>query len=241
MKAGKKGEVKEGRPEEKDEKATGKGDTNLYLLGGTIVVVILAIAGVAWYAMTHQEPQTINDRFQELEEEGPAAVDDDNLIYNNFVFIRYDGLWYTKVRTQSAEYEIPLHFSPPEVMDVPVTGDIMRFFRDSHQLWGGRAFITFDPAATDLSYVALANGELSMSLIKAIEIRLFAACTENITGICQTVPTVTCGTNRTVIYLKQDPETAVIVDGSCLILQGAGPGLVKAVDRVLYTIYGIMP
>ena len=40
--------------------------------------------------------------------------------------------------------------------------------------------------------------------------------------------------------IKEDDETAVIIDGNCLILQGRGEEIVRATDKLIYGLYGII-
>ena len=103
-----------------------------------------------------------------------------------------------------------------------------------------QVYITFDPAEPDLKYVGLANGELSLNVVKTLGITPTAACTQNFTG-CGEAPIMQCNPEgEPVIYLSQEEGPKVTVDGNCLTVQGKGFDLVKATDRLLLTWYRIV-
>ena len=88
----------------------------------------------------------------------------------------------------------------------------------------------------------MAVGEFDQNIIKAFGKIPIAACDKNETEACATRPIITCdNTDRAVLYLQQEPETKVIFDNNCIIVQGIGAEIVRAVDRLLLKLYGIMP
>jgi len=66
------------------------------------------------------------------------------------------------------------------------------------------------------------------------------ACTQQDNLTCTKLPIVNCRYNSTVIYLLEADSPAVYQDENCYIIQGRGFELVKAIDRFIYGIYGIM-
>jgi len=95
-----------------------------------------------------------------------------------------------------------------------------------------------------MAYVALAASELTINLAQVMGVNLSASCTTNETmaEACQNRTIANCGdADKAVIYLKEDNETKVTFNETCMTVQGRGIELVRAVDRVLYKVYGIMP
>ena len=158
----------------------------------------------------------------------------------------YDGLWYTQIYNQvsNAAYNVRIHFGPKNLTDVVITGDLNAFFggiaRSNISNSTLRYYLTFDPNDTNMGYIALATGELTQNLVKTFNIAPVSACTaEN--DQCASVPIITCSTtDQPVIFLKSGTPTVVYANGNCLIIQGEGPELVRAVDRFLLKLYNIM-
>ncbi len=205
-----------------------------------LAAVILSIAGVAVFNRNyHPTPKTIGDLIGETVNRGLNTST--RFVYNGFGFVRSDGLWYTEIKEGKNVYTIPLHFSPRELGDVRLIGDVPIWTK-----WVSLAtnftYITFDPGGSQLQYVALANSELVSNLVQALSVKPVIACTNRNVEVCKTVPQVNC-TNRRgpVIYLKIDSPNKIWQDSNCLIIQGNATGIVKSVERLIYQWYGIMP
>lgn len=168
---------------------------------------------------------------------GEGSKKSESYIYNGFVFERQAGLWFTEIqRAGTAQvYRIPLHFGPLELENISLAGD-SRAWLSAHN----SSYITFDPGEAELSYVALAAGELAISMARILGFNLTAACTANLTKACASRPIVSCGSGLPVIYLEQADQPEVIVGLSCIRVRGKGAGLVAAVDRLLLAWFGIM-
>lgn len=217
----------------------------LILAVSAIVVVIVLI--IAFGKISPEEPETID----ELHEENLGGKEtEENFVYNGYSFVWANGLWYTQISDASGGtvYDVPLHYSPRDVEDVEIEGNPDAWM--AYTLSGvnssaagdfrSMTYVTFDPE-DNLGYVALANGELSVNVVKTLSLGVVAACTKNVTEACAQIPLKTCeNTDAPVIYLKASGEAKVIQDENCLILQGETTGIVKAVDRFLYHMYGVM-
>ena len=128
-----------------------------------------------------------------------------------------------------------MHFGPRDLEEVPVIGNLDKSFEKQE------TYITFDPLSQDMQYVALASAELSINLVKGFGIIPIAACIKQETEACKDRPIVTCDNkDKAVIFIKRANQTAVQLKENCIILQGQGKELVKAVDRFLYDQYNIM-
>jgi hypothetical protein len=165
----------------------------------------------------------------------------DSYMYNGFVFVRDNNLWYSKLQKGSTVYNVPFHYGPREVENISISGNPIAFGRTVIDEYGGGLYITFDPTAPDLKYVALANGELSFNTVKTFGFTPVAGCTKNETQGCIGAPIVSCETtDAPVIYLTQEGDAGIFQSGNCLVVQGRGNDLVRAADRLLYLWYGIM-
>lgn len=186
----------------------------------------------------------ISSRLQNFEEITGREIKGlvkDSYIFRDIEFKYISGLWYFTLHSDvtGRDYNIPLHFGPREVIDVPLTGKLNEnFTNDSH------VYITFKPEqgfTQRQSFIALASAELSLNLKQAINRKLTPACAENLTAACLDRPIITCNnTNRAVIFLKYSNETKVELKGNCIIVQGKEKDLTKAVDRLLLFWYGIL-
>lgn len=205
----------------------------------TILVIILLFA-VFFLTRIFYKPLPLTlDEIHERTLLGDES--ENNFLYNGYSFVKLEGLWYTRVQVGNKLYNIPLHFNPREVEDVPIYGDVRKYLAIVHDNYNRTAYITFDPEETELQYIALANGEFSVNVAKTINLNLIASCTKNITDACSKVPIVTCNsTKKPVIFFDPNEEARVVIKGNCLIFQGEGKELTKAVDRVLMNWYDIV-
>lgn len=166
--------------------------------------------------------------------------------YNNFIFEELeDGKWNVEIQSLDDKlYSIPLYYNPYQVENVTVNGSPREFLEYVSRTKGRGAYITFDPNATNFSTVAISATELSINLAQVLNIQPIAACTHNMTSVCENRPIVNCSqTDRLTIYLKEaDREnvSTITQNGSCFTLEGDERNLVRAVDRFLFELYGIM-
>lgn len=162
------------------------------------------------------------------------------LIYNNFEFKKAsDGFWQTQWQSEGKVYDITLRYNPKEVETVPIRGQLNNTFNRQPY------YITFDPQQdnnSDYKYIALAVGELGLNAVRGLGKTIESACTKNLSDACLEHAIVTCDDDdKAVYYLRIAPEPRVGLEGNCLILEGSELDLIKAVDRVLYHFYKIIP
>jgi hypothetical protein len=227
-------EIKEIKPEELKEKKIS--DWGLVILVAVIALILAVIIGFNLFKK--ETPKTI-DELHSLNLEGKLK-EEEGYVYDGYSFVFANGLWYTQVQNIAGTslFDIPLHYGPKSVEDIPTEGGLNITLFDSEK----GVYITFDPLGQNLNYVALAVGEFDQNIIKAFNKMPVAACDKNETKACEARPIITCdNTNKPVLYLQQEPETKVIFENNCMIVQGQGPEIVRAVDRLLLKLYGIMP
>lgn len=233
-------DIKEIKPEEiigEIESEKKKGDWILIISIGAIILIIAFIISFKLFE-GDKEPKTIDD-LHSLNLKGKLKPNQ-GYIYNQYSFVFANGLWYTQVQNKAGTtlFGIPLHYGPRDLESIPVEGELNYSLFDSER----GVYITFDPLGQNLNYVALAVGEFDQNIIKAFNKIPVAACDKNETKACFTRPIITCNnTNKPVLYLQQKTETKVVYENNCIIVQGIGPEIVKATNRLLLNLYGIMP
>jgi len=157
--------------------------------------------------------------------------------YNGFTFQKMSGLWHTNWVNNGQTYTVSLRYNPAEVEEVPFLGELNESF-SKHQV-----YLTFDPTAdpSEFKYTALANAEISLSLVKAFGKEPVAACIKNETEACINRPIVTCeDADKAVILISPNGDPAVLMKDNCVILKGEGLDVLKSADKMLYTWYKIM-
>jgi len=156
-----------------------------------------------------------------------------------YSFVRYDGLWYTRVSTPNGatQFNIPFHFSPTEVADVPLAGSLNYSALDAYKNF----FVTFDPEDDGLNYIGVSIGEADQILIKVFGKGVVPACTKNLTAGCTDRPIVDCEATKKVpvFYFAHGEEENVLFLNNCIIVTGTEEGLFKATDRMLYHLLNI--
>ncbi len=192
----------------------GKNTTLYFLIAALILVVV--IAGVYVLKNNH-------------------TTQENEVTYNNFKFVKVESLWFTQVQIGNQLYNVPLHYNPYEVENIPMVGDVDERFQQ------GSIYVTHDPGDSNLGYVAVSAAELSLNLATAFGVEPVAACSRNVTTACATRPIINCeNTNASVVYLKEANFTRVDLRGNCIVIQGTGQELIKATDKVLYVWYRII-
>jgi hypothetical protein len=156
--------------------------------------------------------------------------------YNGFSFIKGKDMWFTQIQPpgENKLYTIEVRYGPKDLEEIPIIGNPELF------LTINKTYITFDPGDKNLKYIGLAIGDIDLNLIKVFGIEPVAACTKNHPA-CSETPIKNCdNTKSPVILVQQDPVAFVEQKGNCLIVQGDNFELVKAADKLLLYLYGIM-
>ncbi len=211
-----------------------KNTKNLFI----IIAVIVGLFVLSFLVRFVYNPEGDAATIDELHRKNLEGKESEfNYIYNGFSFVFVDNLWYTQIkRKDETLLDVPLHFGPRDLEDIPITGEINDKFKQP------TAYITFDPTEDDFKFVALSSAELSLNLARGIEVMPIAACDRNKTAACIDRPIVTCeNKDKAIIYLKQTNETGEVkLGGNCVEVSGDGWELVKATDRVLLQWYQVM-
>jgi len=162
---------------------------------------------------------------------------DINYVHKGFSFVYIDGLWYTQIQLKDESMiDVPLHYGPRDLKDIPVSGKLSKSF------FKPEVYITFNPTEKELQYVALSSAELSLNLHTGMGVKPIAACDRNATKACKNRPILTCADkDKPIIYFKQTNSSGKVrLKGNCVELEGSSLEMVKATDRFLYLLYGVM-
>lgn len=209
-------------------------DTILIVSVIVLIVILITIFSLKFFIKTEQ--QTINDMIK-LCLKGKLKEDVCYLYKDAYTFVKIEGLWYTQVQNQNLKVGIPLHFNPSHIENTPIIGNInLTLFNEMPYF-----YITFNPKGNNFSSIALAVGEFDRNMLAAFGKTPIASCIINETDACANRPIINCtNTDEPVVYIKESNETSVILDDNCITIQGQGMDLVKATDRLLLRLYGIM-
>jgi hypothetical protein len=199
-----------------------------------IIIALFAVGFLLRFFLDSDEVLTIDELHRRNIEGEESEI---NYMYNGFSFVYLDNLWYTQIkRKDDAIIDVPLHFSPKDLEEVPITGTLdKRFYQEE-------IYITFDPDETGLTYVALSTAELSLNLAKGIEVMPIASCSKNETDACKDRPIVNCDDKeKAIVYFKKgDGEGRIRLRGNCVELIGDEWEIVKATNRFLFYLYHVM-
>lgn len=159
--------------------------------------------------------------------------------YNGFDFVKTsDNMYQTKIQIRGQEenlYTLEFRYGPRDLEDIPVIGE-PKYFLNANSM-----YIAFDPNEYNLSDVGLATADIQMNLVRVLNKKMVAACTNNESIDCKDVPIKNCeNTQAPIIIVRHDPVTLIEQNGNCLIVQGKGMDVTKAANRLIYYLYGIM-
>ena len=228
--------MEEKKQEEKKEEPEKRLSDNVIIWATTLIVIMLLSIFSIRFFITEDEPLTIEEATS-LCLAGELDKDVCYIYKGGYVFVKLDNLWYTRIESEGIQVGIPLHFHPGHLENISITGSY------NHTLFSmsDYFYITFDPLGTELQYVALATAEFDRNMLAAFGKTPIAACSINETEACKDRPILNCtNTDEPLVYMKQNEEPSIVLQDNCIKIQGQGPGLVKATDRMLLSFYEIM-
>lgn len=209
-----------------------------YLLVIGTVIGIFAVLLVSFALYNHYatpeiknigELHTDNLMGEDLEEEA--------YVYNGYSFLNIDGLWFTEVEVGDNVFSIPLRFGPQELENVTIDGSLTTEF-----YMGNEIYISFDPTV-ESKYLTLAASELATNLNSVYDLSTMSACSVNDNStLCNNRQVISCDNNPDnlpLIELSYVNETSIELSGTCVKLSGTEWELVRAVDRLLLSWYGV--
>ncbi len=206
-----------------------------------LIAVLGIIAVVGFFAVLQnlkpEAPKTV-DELHQLNIDGKLPRGQ-GLLYRGFSFVYLNGLWHTQSigPNTSNVYSLYFHYLPTELEGIPIEGALNRTIFEEYP----GVYVTFNPLGTNLQYVALAVSKFDQTLTKAFGKLPIAACDRNETEACKTRKIITCNnTDSPVLYIDQQDTPLVRFKDNCIMVQGKEDNIVKAMERLLYLLYGIM-
>lgn len=185
-----------------------------------ILIIIGAVLGIKYIYKPKEKIQTVE--------------------FNGFTFVNDSNIWKTQIQMQNKVYNLMFKYNPYDVEDIKINYHFNWFTKLTAER--RYMYITFDPEDKNMAYIALAAADLTRALTRVYGIKPVATCTKNITDACAKVPIKTCKTtSMPVIYIDDNPIQSITYRDNCLTIQGEKDDLLKAVQRVLFDWYKIMP
>jgi hypothetical protein len=215
---------------------TQKKSTKKLLIAIGVVVAAFVLFIAAFRITLFLRGPTANvvtlDELHKLNLQGKAG--EGNYVYNGFSFVYFNDGWYTQAQRGDTLYDIPLHYGPRDVEDIPVVGKLDPSFGNNRIV-----YITFDPRDYYIGFAAI---ELSLNLGKGLEAGTKSACDKDYDiDACKEREIVTCADkDKSVILIRKANETKITLSSNCVIIEGTGKELLRATDNVILHFYGIM-
>lgn len=141
-----------------------------------------------------------------------------------------DGTVITKVSGK----ELPFTYFPAEIESIPMESSIAGRINSTRMV-----FVTSDYYSNNSQVIGLIEYDLMKALAEK-QVFVVQGFTENATRL----PVVTCRNSTKfvpVIFFSDGNSTSIHYSGECIIVQADSyDGFVKARDRLLYGIFGVM-
>ena len=151
--------------------------------------------------------------------------------YNGIKFVSQNSVWIAKISGKDAAFS----FLPGDVESIRLSGE-------SAQKLKGRLEIdvTYDLNSTYREPIALAQHQMGLTLGQ-YNIFVRKGFTANNTF---NLPIITCNDATSivpVVYFRQGNATSINAEGDCIIAEASsGEGFIKAKDRILYGVLGVI-
>ncbi|MEK6984523.1 MAG: SHOCT domain-containing protein [Nanoarchaeota archaeon] len=205
----------------------------------SIAVIVLLFLAILFITIFNKpEPKPLEE-LHILNLKGKLKPSQGYVYKEVYSFVTMDNLWYTQLKSPKGSklYSLALRYSPRELKDVPIEGNLnSEFFNNQSEF-----FVTFNPSEKDFSYLGLAVADFNTHMAQVFEKKPIAACDRNETEACKSRPIVTCeDKDKLVFYIKESDKFRAYYNDNCIVVEGNGFDLVKGVDRILYNLYNIM-
>jgi len=222
--------MEEGQVEENPEPQGS--EKSFYLVIGLIIIAIVGIILIPRLFEKESTPQTIEEIIEETLTEGET---EDRRIYNGFVFVKDQNIWYSQAQVDSDLYKFGVRFNPYQVENITIEGNLDRSFINTEKV-----YITFDPHDPELTYISLGAAELTLNLARAGQLEVIPACMSEHPD-CENREILSCNsTDKHVIEITNSNETKLIMDGNCIKIQGNEFEILRPIDMIIFKAYGIM-
>jgi len=213
-------------------------DSSLLIIIGVFIIIIILLFSMGKIL---PKPKVLTEEdLLKLNAEGKLKPDQGYMYKDGYSFVFSDGLWITQLDRKGMLTTLRLHFSPKDLENISIYGELNdSLFNDNENY-----YMTFDPIGSnpdEMKYVALSVGEFVIPYKRDFGKTSNASCIRNETEACIDRPIINCtNTDKPVMFFNDQEPTRIIFDNNCITIQGTGQDIVKATDRLMYSLYGIM-
>jgi hypothetical protein len=212
---------------------------DIIIIYSALIIFVIVISIIFFPKLINRDTSYSLDELHSKNLQGKLSDEGGYMHDGLYSFVKYDGLWYTQIVNPAGDtlFNIPFHYRPDEVAYIPISGSLNRTNLDRWKSF----FMTFDPLDDDLGHIGVAIGETDGIVIKVFGKGVIGSCTSDEVEGCKGVPIVKCNsTDAPVFYFKSEPIADITYENNCIIVSGAKDGLLKATDRMLFDILGII-
>jgi len=187
------------------------------------------------------QPEEVVEELVEIEEveELPEFIEFNGILFEENV----NGKWEFDLYDFENDLDMHIVFlnNPVEVQDVPVNGDVGRFLDDAYEVITERgnaaSILLFNP--DEKLQADPAYKELKDALWDVTGVESFTAVTKASSEF-DGIPVKKCTDQEPTVEIKSGPQAKVTYSSTtCVTIEGSGVELGRAVDKFLYTIFGI--
>jgi hypothetical protein len=223
-----------GQPEERPERK--KSDKVLF-------ITLLIIAGI--FLLLIAFPRFFTKDALSLEEmhqrnlQGTLSPEQGYIYADKYSFVLFDGLWYGLITAPEIEkvYSIPFHYGPREVQDIIPVGFLNRSSLNDYDTF----HMLIDTSDEDGGFIGASILESANVFLTAYGKKVKDACTSNDSANCAGRPILACENSTSpVFYFASEDLTSVLYLDKCIIMSGRQTELLRAADRMLFDLLGIM-
>jgi len=231
-------EPKKEKKSDEVEKVSLKSDRSLII--AVIILGMMVIGIFLGFRFYNEALPTTIDELHGWNLKGKLK-EDQGYLYSGISFIKFDDLWYTQLASPGGTrlYDIQFRYGPKELENINIKGELnLDIFNNASEY-----YVTFNPVGDDddFSHVALAVSDYNQQMISVFFKNPIAACDRNETLSCIDRPIITCdNTDKLVLYVNESEEFGVEFNDNCIIVNGNGFDLIKAIDRILLFFYNVM-
>ncbi|MBI5390427.1 hypothetical protein HZB02_02990 [Candidatus Woesearchaeota archaeon] len=210
------------------------------------VLIVLAVTAVIIFLTMRSSQTTLTPLGNDYTQLG-----DGRYLFNGFSIQRAgklstgESIWTIFVKVNASVYGVDLRYDPLSVEAIPVEKYI-----SERIIAADTIFLTVDPASSSRYVMAMTDVGKVLGTRYAIynKEKVYTAFTSPSPNVNDTLhPIVTCddATNQTVVILFADadvPGVRAVNNYNCIIVQGkeGTMDVVKAADRLVYGLFGVM-
>lgn len=216
-----------------------KSNSNKKVIIWTAIILIIAIgAGLLIYKNLNKniEVKKQNSNITDIITQNGEMV---SYKYNNFLFEKKDGVWYTQIQNGKQPFIIAFIYGPIGVENITINflpNDFQKYTTPRKKV-----YIAFDHDSSNASYIATSAINIINNLKTVYGVSSQRACLKNSTN-CAGAPVINCeNTNSSVVIQFIDSDkTDVTYKDNCLTIKSSKEGYIKASEKIVLNWYKIV-